>query len=101
MLRTFPPGDPSAAVSIDLIRPEPAEIETVRRATGLRVPTETQISEIESSSRLAFEGGAYYLSAPVGAVGRDGEHSLMPIGFALSARVLLTVSFSSLPSIEA
>ncbi|MFL5307055.1 MAG: magnesium transporter CorA family protein [Polyangia bacterium] len=101
MLRTFPAGDPSAAIWIDLIRPEPAEIETVRRATGLRVPTETQISEIESSSRLAFENGAYYLSAPIGAVGRDGDHSLMPLGFAFSARVLLTVSFSSLPSIEA
>ncbi|MES1204869.1 MAG: CorA family divalent cation transporter [Pseudomonadota bacterium] len=56
---------------------------------------------MESSSRLAFESGAYYLSAPIVAVGGDGEHSLMPIGFALSARVLLTVSFSTLPSIEA
>ncbi len=101
MLRTFPAGDPSTAVWIDLVRPEPDEIETVRRATGLRVQTETQISEIESSSRLAFEDGAFYLSAPIGAVGRDGEHSLMPIGFALSARVLLTVSFSTLPAIEA
>lgn len=101
MLRSFPGGDLSAAVWIDLVRPEAGEIEAVRRATGLRVPTEAQISEIESSSRLAFEGGAYYLSAPVGAVGSDGEHSLMPIGFAFSARVLLTVSFASLPSIAA
>jgi len=101
MLRTFPAGDPSTAVWIDLVRPEPDEIETARRATGLRVQTEMQISEIESSSRLAFEDGAFYLSAPIGAVGADGDHSLMPIGFALSSRVLLTISFSTLPSIEA
>ena len=73
----------------------------MRRATGLRVPTEVQISEIESSSRLAFEGGAYYLSAPIVADGRDGQHSLTPVGFALSKRVLLTIGFSPLPSIEA
>jgi magnesium transporter len=100
MLRSFPPGDPSAAVWIDLVRPTADEIETVRRATGLRVPTATEISEIESSSRLAFEGGAYYLSTPIVAVEPDGHHSLTSIGFVLSARVLLTISFSSLPSIE-
>ncbi len=101
MLRTFPAGDPSAAVWIDLVRPGPDEIEAVRRATGLQVQTETQISEIESSSRLAFADGAFYLSTPIVAVGRDGEHSLTSIGFALSSRVLITVSFATLPSIEA
>ena len=34
-------------------------------ATGLRVPNESQMGGIESRSRLAFEGGAFYLSAPL------------------------------------
>ena len=36
----------------------------VEQATGLRVPTREQISEIESSSRLYTEGDAVYVSAP-------------------------------------
>src|SRR5262249_48868374 len=60
-----------------------------------------QISEIESSSRLAFENRAYYVSAPVVAPRDGGELALTPVGFVLSARVLLTVRFGSLPSLDA
>jgi magnesium transporter len=101
MLRVFPPGDPSSAVWIDLVRPDHKEIESVARATGLRVPSEAAISEIESSSRLAFSDGAFYLSAPIVSVEPDSHHSLMPVGFVLSSRVLLTVSFATLPAIDA
>ena len=75
----------------DLLQPSADEIARVSAATGLRVPTEGQVSDIESSSRLAFDGGAFYLSAPLVAVDADGEHALTPVGFVLSSRVLLTV----------
>jgi magnesium transporter len=73
----------------------------VSAATGLRVPTEDQVSEIESSSRLAFDGGAFYLSAPLVAVDADGEHVLTPVGFVLSSRVLLTIHFVPLAAFDA
>lgn len=105
MIATHPPGDGAAAVSsavwIDLLQPTAEEIAQVSAATGLRVPTEGQVSEIESSSRLAFEGGAFYLSAPLVAVDADGEHELTPVGFVLSSQVLLTIHFGPLAAFEA
>ena len=105
MLATHPSGDGqsglASAVWIDLLQPTAEEIARVSAATGLRVPTESQVSEIESSSRLAFEGGAFYLSAPLVAVDADGEHELSPVGFVLSSRVLLTLHFVPLAAFEA
>jgi magnesium transporter len=101
MILTHPPGATSAAVWIDLLQPTAEEIARVREATGLRVPTESQISEIESSSRLAFEAGTFYLSAPLVAPSADGEFLLAPVGFVLGARVLLTVRFAPLGSLDA
>ena len=105
MIATHPSGDGAAAVAsavwIDLLQPTAEEIAWVSAATGLRVPTESQVSEIESSSRLAFEGGAFYLSAPLVAVDTDGEHELTPVGFVLSSRVLLTIHFVPLAAFDA
>ena len=105
MIATHPSGDGDAplasAVWIDLLQPSPEEIARVSAATGLRVPTEGQISEIESSSRLAFEGGAFYLSAPLVAVDAEGEHELTPVGFVISSRVLLTLHFVPLVAFDA
>jgi magnesium transporter len=101
MIRACPPADLARAVWIDLIAPTPEEIDRVRAVTGLRVPTEAQISEIESSSRLAFEAGAYYLSTPLVAVDAEGAHFLMPVGFVYTSRVLVTVRFGALPGLDA
>jgi magnesium transporter len=101
MIVSLPKGDLAAAVWIDLLQPTAEESESVRQATGLRVPTENEISEIESSSRLAFENGAFYVSTPLVAPRDDGEHVLAPVGFVLSSRVLLTVRTMALPSIDA
>ena len=100
MIVTAPSDTLSSATWIDLLQPTDEEAARVNVATGLRVPTENQISEIESSSRLGFENGAYYLSAPLVAPREDGEHALVPVGFVLSSRVLLTVRFSPLASID-
>src|SRR3954471_3356214 len=105
MIATHPPGDGAAAgaspVWIDLLQPTAEEIARVSAATGLRIPTESQVSEIESSSRLAFDGGAFYLSAPLMAVHASGEHELTPVGFVLSSRVLLTIHFVPLAAFDA
>lgn len=101
MIKVFPAGDLARAVWVDLLAPTAEEIAQVRAATGLRVPTEAEISEIESSSRLTFQDGAYYLSMPLSAVGAQGVNFLMPVGFVYSSRVLVTVRFGELHGLEA
>jgi magnesium transporter len=101
ILVIHPDSDLSAAVWIDLLQPTAEESARVQKATGLRVPTESEVSEIESSSRLAFENHAYYVSAPLIAVLPDGSHELASVGFVLSSRVLITVRFAPLPAFDA
>jgi magnesium transporter len=96
-----PDADLAHAVWVDLCEPTPEELTRVRAATGLRIPDLHQISEIESSSRLAFENRAYYLSTPFASPGDDGRIALTPVGFVLSSHVLLTVRFAPLPTFDA
>ena len=58
MILTHPPGDPASAIWIDLFRPTDEEIRQVGEVTELRVPTEGQVSEIESTSRFTRDYGA-------------------------------------------
>jgi magnesium transporter len=101
VIRVCPPGDLGRAIWIDLLSPTAGEIDQVRAATGLRVPTEAEISEIESTSRLGFQAGAYYLSAPLVALDEDGGQFLMPVGFVYASRVLVTVRFGALHALDA
>jgi magnesium transporter len=101
VIATCPTGDPEAAVWIDLLAPTRDEIARVSSITGLRVPTQEQVSEIESTSRLAFEKGSYYLSTPLVAPQPSGEYALVPAGFVLSTKHLVTVRFAPIASIEA
>jgi magnesium transporter len=101
MILAHPNADLAVATWIDLREPTEEELARVRAATGLRIPDQHQISEIESSSRLAFENSAYYVSTPLVAPPDDGQLILTPVGFVLSARVLLTVRFGPLPSFDA
>ena len=90
-----PPDDPTlrTAVWIDLVSPTPEETARVAAATGLTVPTEASVSEIETSSRLATRDGALYLSMPLIARSDHGA-SGVPAGFVLSPERLLTVRFA-------
>jgi magnesium transporter len=101
MLFSHPDGSLTDAVWIDLREPTDEELDRVRAATGLRVPDQHQISEIESSSRLAFDKGAYYVSTPIVSHRGEGEIALTSVGFVLSPRVLLTVRFGPLLSFDA
>lgn len=100
-IAAHPDADLSDAFWVDLCDPTDDELARVAAATGLRIPSQAQISEIESSSRLGFENDAYYLSSPLVAVRDDGKLVLIPVGFVLSARVLLTVRFGPLRSFDA
>jgi len=80
------------AVWIDLLSPTAEEAARVADATGLMVPTEADVSEIESSSRLASRDGVLYLSLPLVTLA-DGPRSVAA-GFVLSTDRLLTVRFA-------
>ena len=84
-------------VWIDLLRPDDAERSAVERATGLRVPALADLSEIESSSRLATEKGALYLSSPLVYRDPEGVSRVAPIGLVLSDKYLVTVRFADTP----
>ncbi len=84
------------AVWIDLLQPTPAETAAVGRATGLRLPTLAEISEIESSSRLRTQDGALYLSAPLVQRATAEDPKTTPVGFVLAPDRLVTIRFEPL-----
>jgi magnesium transporter len=81
------------AVWIDLLNATQDEIARVQAATGLTVPTEAAVSEIETSSRLANRDGALYLSMPLLTFADDGPRGA-PIGFIVTQQRLVTVRFA-------
>ncbi len=98
--RTLQPhSEPSAAapVWIDLLSPTDEERSAAERMTGLRVPAQADLAEIESSSRLASEGRTLYLSMPMSYRSTEGLSMTAPLGFVLSPEHLMTVRFAELP----
>ena len=91
--RRRPTDDLREAIWIDLREPTPEEVGRVADATGLAIPSEADINEIESSSRLATREGALYLSLPL--VSRpETEPRSVSIGFVLTPDRLITVRFA-------
>ena len=87
----------SGAVWIDLLSPTDEERSAAERLTGLRVPAQADLAEIESSSRLASEGKVLYLSTPMTYRSAEGLSLTAPLGFVLSPEHLMTVRFADLP----
>jgi magnesium transporter len=87
-----PTNDLRSASWIDLYDPTESEISAVMQATGLRVPTNAEVSEIEASSRLVLRGEVLYLSMPL--MTMEGGRRVVSAGFVLSAERLLTVRFA-------
>src|SRR3954451_9090285 len=81
------------AVWIDLVSATPDVITQVEQATGLRIPTEADISEIETSSRLAMRDGMLYLNMPLVSLSGDRPRNVS-VGFILSPQRLITVRFA-------
>jgi magnesium transporter len=87
----LPAALPQGTVWIDLLDGDPAEIAWVEQQTGLHVPTPAELNEIETSSRLRFESGAFRLSTPT--VSRDpaGMPVTTALGLILCREHLITV----------
>lgn len=91
---------PQGALWLDLLDPSAEERAAVEKATGLRVPTEEALSEIEVSSRLIVQHHTLYLSTPAVARNEKGNSYLTPVGFVLTPTCLVTVRFSKLHSFD-
>jgi magnesium transporter len=89
-------GLPRDVVWIDICNGEPGEIAFVEKVTGLHVPDLAELSEIESSSRLYTENGAYYLSMPIVSRSDGGDPMSTALGFVLTRERLITVRFAEL-----
>lgn len=91
----LPPG----IVWLDLLEPTEEEMRFVERVTGIHVPTQDELREIESSSRLRTENGTLYLSMPM--VFRSDDHpEVTPLGIILSKDRMVTVRFRKLSAFE-
>jgi magnesium transporter len=93
----------SAALSpeviwIDMCAPTPDEIAFVERVSTLHVPSRAEISEIEVSSRLNIENDVLFLSTPISFRADGVRPATTPVGFVLSAHLLITVRFENLPA---
>ncbi|GAB0114735.1 magnesium transporter CorA family protein [Acidisoma sp. C75] len=78
---------------IDLLDPTEEEKARAAAASGLTIASEADLSAIETSSRLAYDGRAIYLSMPLVAK-MEGEPAIVrPMGFALDRETLITIRF--------
>lgn len=85
---------------IDLCAATDAEIKEVESEYNLQLPSRRELEEIEASSRLQFQDNLIKVNLP--AILHVGvEDTPAPVGFILSAKVLITIRFQSLPSFEA
>jgi magnesium transporter len=93
-------GALSDAVWIDLLNPTDDERRQVEQATKLRLPTQGEIEEIESSSRVFSEGATSYLSTPVLASMDAASAAVTSVGFVLSPSQLVTLRFAHVAAFD-
>jgi magnesium transporter len=107
MLRAYGPGCdgkaveadsqsiPQPATWVDLEKPTREEEALVERCIHMGVPTETEMAEIEPSSRLYEQGGALYMTVSVLIGVEEGTPTTTPISFVLSDNRLVTVRYAT------
>lgn len=94
-------GLPPDIAWVDLLQPTASETAFVERATGFRLPSFEDLSEIETSSRVRAEDGTLYLSAPLVHRSTAADPQTTPVGYVLSPERLVTVRFEPLTAFTA
>ena len=79
---------------IDLLTPTADEIARVAADYGIAVPSRDSLQEIETSSRLKAVGQVLYVSMPLAIQDESAGFAPVPLGFVLSAQLLVTVRYS-------
>src|SRR3954453_10109440 len=107
MLRTYGPACdgsvieasaekiPDTATWVDLEEPTAEEEALVERCIRMDVPTESEMSEIEPSSRLYERDGALYMTVSVLYGVQEGLPRTAPISFVLTDNRLVTVRYAT------
>lgn len=81
-------------VWIDLLDPTPEEEKKIERALKVNVPTREEQQEIEASSRLYQESGAYFMTATVLVQTVTPEPTKTQVTFVLAGPRLITVRYA-------
>ena len=81
-------------VWIDLLNPTSDEEEFIETALKIDVPTREEQQEIEVSSRLYQEEGAYFMTATLLYVGDESEAKTTPVSFILIGTRLVTLRYA-------
>jgi magnesium transporter len=103
-LPTAPDAKPHRPIWIDLQNPTPEEEALVESEHGIRIPTHSQLQEIESSSRLRVEGQTLMMSMPLGVQDNRFATGPLPLGFVLTPDILVTVRYCDIhafPDVQA
>ena len=98
-MKTVYPAE-GTPVWVDLCNPTREEIAQACTDYGLNIPPREELEEIEFSSRLQYEDGAFTLSVPVTPHNKGEKDVTSPLGFVLTADILVTVRFSRLHTFE-
>jgi magnesium transporter len=85
---------------IDLVDPTKEERDSVETKYGLELPSREELSEVESSSRIAEANGVLFLSIPIVSHAHAVEEAPSPVGFVLSKDVLVTIRYTQLRSFD-
>lgn len=80
-------------VWIDLFGPTREEEAAVERLTGVGIPTREEMEEIEISSRLHAENGAYVMTATLPAHADGDRPEMLPVTFVLAGARLVTIRY--------
>ncbi|MER8506910.1 magnesium/cobalt transporter CorA [Mesorhizobium sp. M0199] len=80
-------------VWVDLFNPTKEEETTIETWLGIAVPTREEMEEIEISSRLYVEDGAYFMTAILPAQTEVDDPLMSPVTFVLSGSRLITVRY--------
>jgi magnesium transporter len=84
-----------APVWLDLFNPTPEEDHCVEGILGVEVPTRDEMQEIETSSRLYEEGGAFYMTATLLCHADSDKPRTTPVSFILANGRLCTVRYDA------
>jgi magnesium transporter len=103
--RTVPPEVEAIELTpevvwIDLLNPTPGEIAAVEEASGLSLPSQSELSEIETSSRLRTDGDVLCLSAPLVHRARTDNPGTTPVGFVLAPELLVTLRYEPMNAFD-
>ncbi len=80
-------------VWVDLVAPTKEEDEAIERWIGVSIPTRAEMNEIEISSRLYTENGAFFMTATLPAQAGETGQTMGPVTFVLAHDRLVTVRY--------